>query len=340
MNDLLSKTFSRRPSTKGPYVDLRFDNVDLEAPPETEMAGRGSPINLEPFFGEVNSIRSEMESVKKLLHKLQNANEESKTVTRAQAMKALRERMDKDIGEVLRKAKVIKSRLDELDKANLANRRFPGCEQGSSTDRTRMAMTNTLRKNLKDLMGDFQTLRQDMNSEYKQTIGRRYYTVTGNYADDETIDHMIDTGESETFLQKAIQEQGRGQVIDTIKEIQERHETVKEIEKNLIELHQIFLDMAVLVEAQGEELNNIEAAVQGASSFVDRGTKKLENAKVLQKSSRKWTCIGLIILLVVILVVVVPLVVKLIPSNSGASTTTTPSPPPPPATSSPSPSSR
>ena len=34
---------------------------------------------------------------------------------------------------------------------------------------------------------------------------------------------------------------------------------MKELERKLLELHQIFLDMSVLVEAQGEMLDNIEA---------------------------------------------------------------------------------
>lgn len=52
------------------------------------------------------------------------------------------------------------------------------------------------------------------------------------------------------------------QVLDTLAEIQERHEAVKELERSLLDLHQIFLDMAVLVEAQGEMLDNIEAQVR------------------------------------------------------------------------------
>ena len=51
------------------------------------------------------------------------------------------------------------------------------------------------------------------------------------------------------------------QVLDTLAEVQERHEAVKELEKSLMELHQVFLDMAVLVEAQGEMLDNIEQQV-------------------------------------------------------------------------------
>ncbi len=89
----------------------------------------------------------------------------------------------------------------------------------------------------------------------------RYFTITGEKPDEDTIEKIIETGESENFLQVAIHEQGRGQILETIREIQERHDTVKEIEKNLLELHQIFLDMAVLVEAQGEQLNDIESQV-------------------------------------------------------------------------------
>jgi syntaxin 1B/2/3 len=40
---------------------------------------------------------------------------------------------------------------------------------------------------------------------------------------------------------------------------------VLELERSLMELHQIFLDMAVLVEAQGEMLDNIEAQVGAAA---------------------------------------------------------------------------
>lgn len=334
MNNLLSKKFSSLGGKS--YVDLKKDNMDLESAYQTEMTGAGlhdSNGNLPQFFEEVSEIKDEIERVKVLLSELQSANEESRTVTRAQAMKALRERMDKKVGEILKKAKFIKAKLEELDKANMANRRIPGCEQGTSTDRTRISITNGLRKTLKDQIQDFQDLRQNMVAEYRETIERRYFTVTGVQADEKTIDHMIDTGESETFLQKAVQEQGRGQIIDTIKEIQERHDAVKDLEKNLVELHQIFTDMSVMVEAQGEQLNSIEASVQGASSFVKRGTENLHTAKQIQRNTRKWYCIALIILLIIIVIVVASVVPSL---NKNNNNTTTPASP---TTTSPSPSS-
>jgi syntaxin 1B/2/3 len=332
MFNLLSKRFSDLKD--GSYVDMKRNNQmpDIEEGGETEMsaaassssAAAGPTPSLEHFF-------EEMERVRRLLSDLQTANEEGKTITRAQAMKELRDRMDRTIRDILRQTKAIKTKLEDLDRSNLNNRKIPGCEAGTSTDRTRMSITVGLRSTLKGLMQDFQDLRQAMVSEYRETIDRRYYTITGVKADEETLDHMIETGESETFLQRAVQEQGRGNLIEAIKEIQERHDAVKEVERSLVELHQIFLDMSVLVESQGEQLNSIEASIQGASSFVHKGTEQLEIAKKHQSNTRKWTCILIILLLIIVIIVVAVLLAKFLPSSSSSSSSSSsPSPPPPP----------
>lgn len=146
-------------------------------------------------------------------------------------------------------------------------------------------------------------------SEYKDTVGRRYYTVTGEYPDEEVIDKIISNGEEEGFLGKAIQEHGRGKVLETVVEIQDRHDAAKEVEKSLLELHQVFMDMAVMVEAQGEKMDDIEHHVLHASHYVKDGTKNLQSAKGYQRSSRKWMCIGIILLLILILVIVIPIAV-------------------------------
>lgn len=117
-------------------------------------------------------------------------------------------------------------------------------------------------------------------------------------------------GESETFLQKAIQQQGRANIMDTIQEIQERHDTVKEIERNLLALHQVFMDMSVLVQSQGEQFDNIESHVARADSYVRGGVQQLHVARKHQKNTRKWTCIAILILLIIILIIVLPIVLK------------------------------
>lgn len=122
-------------------------------------------------------------------------------------------------------------------------------------------------------------------------------------------------------------------MLDTIYEIQERHDAVKDMEKNLKELHQVFLDMAVLVQAQGEQLDDIESQVARANSFVRGGTERLQTARKYQISSRKWTCYAIILLLVIVLCVVLFTVKPWEKNSSGGSPSpATPTATPPPTT--------
>ncbi|CAL9106323.1 unnamed protein product [Musa textilis] len=257
---------------------------------------------------KVEEIEKLIEKLAKLSKNLQAANEKSKAVTKASDMKAIKQHMQKDIDEVGKIARSAKSKLEELDRDNLASRQKPGCGKGSGVDRSRTATTIALKKKLKERMSEFQTLRETIKQEYQEVVERRVFTVTGNRADEETIDRLIETGNSEQIFQKAIQEQGRGQVMDTLAEIHERHNTVKDLERKLLELQQIFVDMAVLVDAQGEILDNIESQVLGAVDHVQSGTVALQKAKKLQKNSRKWMCIAIIILLLIVIIIVIAVI--------------------------------
>ncbi|KAM6546975.1 hypothetical protein CsatB_027711 [Cannabis sativa] len=309
MNDLMTKSFTN-------YIDLKkaaMKDLDLEAggggAAAVQMSSGAAVMDtdLGLFLKEAEKVKEEMNTLRQILEQLHQANEESKSLHKSEALKSLRDRINSDIVSVLKKARSIKSKLEEMDRANAANKRLSGQREGTPIYRTRIAVTSGLRKKLKELMIDFQSLRQRMMSEYKETVGRRYYTVTGETPGDEVIEKIISDGGDQQFLERAIQEHGRGKVLETVVEIQDRHESAKEIEKSLLELHQVFLDMAVMVEAQGDQMDDIEHHVMNASNYVKDGSKQLKSAKEYQRGSRKWMCIGIILLLLIILVIVVPI---------------------------------
>ncbi|CAA0843015.1 Putative syntaxin-131 [Striga hermonthica] len=297
MNDLLTDSFVI-PRDEGNR------NGDIEMGMERQT--NSEDLGMDNFFKQVQEIEKQYEKLNILLRKLQDAHEESKAVTKAANMKAIRKRMEKDVDEVGKIARSIKSKIEELDKENLANRQRPGCGKGSGVDRSRTATTVALKKKFKDRMSDFQTLRENIHQEYREVVERRVFTGDRAVFEKQiTIDKLIETGDSEQIFQKAIREQGRGQVMDTLAEIQERHDAVRDLEKKLLDLQQIFLDMAVLVDAQGDMLDNIESQVSSAVDHVQSGNTALQKAKSLQKNSRKWMCIAIIILLIIVAIVVI-----------------------------------
>ncbi|KAH7662175.1 syntaxin 1B/2/3 protein [Dioscorea alata] len=295
MNDLLKDSFV-----------MSVDETSIER--NIVELGTQSPIlksdyGMENFFKQVKEVENLMQKLSKQLQRLQEANEESKTVTQASTMKAIKQRMEKDVDNGLKVARCIKAKLEDIDKDNLINRQKIGCEKGSGVDRCRMAMTAFLKKRLKDRMNDFQNLRENIQNEYRDVVERRVFTVTGQQPTEEMIDNLIENGDSEQIFQKGIQEMGRGQVMDTLKEIQERHDAVRDIEKKLLDLHQVFMDMAVLVETQGEMLDNIEIQVANAKNHILSGNEALHTAKKLQKSSRKCMVISVLILTIIAIII-------------------------------------
>lgn len=150
------------------YVDLKKaamkDEVDLEAgiPKEGVNVELTSSIthletDMNLFLEEAEKVRTEMGQIRDILTKLEQSNEESKSLHKTEALKSLRERINTDIVTVLKKARCMRTQLEEMDRANDANRRLSGLKDGTpAIYRTRIAVTNGLRKKLKEIMMEFQ----------------------------------------------------------------------------------------------------------------------------------------------------------------------------------------
>lgn len=109
------------------------------------------------------------------------------------------------------------------------------------------------------------------------------------------------------FAAKILDPDQKNKSIDASTYIKNKHLDIMQLEQNIAELHQLFLDMAILVESQSELIDSVEINVNQSVSDTKDGVKDLKVAVILQKKSRKKLCCLLVGLGIIIVVISVPI---------------------------------
>lgn len=87
----------------------------------------------------------------------------------------------------------------------------------------------------------------------------------------------------------------------------ERAEEIRQLEQNVLEINEMFRDLAGMVQEQGVIIDTIESNTAEAAMYTEEGVKEIEKAAELQKKSRKkmvWILVLAVICLVVAAVVI------------------------------------
>ena len=92
--------------------------------------------------------------------------------------------------------------------------------------------------------------------------------------------------------------------------LQNRHEEYLKLGNQIEEVAQLFKEIAVLVECQGEIVDSIEQNVLKAEIQIEDGTKELGKAEENKKSARKKKVVCFSIIAVVIIIIVSVLIIS------------------------------
>ena len=113
---------------------------------------------------------------------------------------------------------------------------------------------------------------------------------------------------SDQLIQESIL---KGEASESVKSmcdsVTQRHNEIMQIEKSVLEMHQMFLDMALVVEQQGEMLDCIEFQVGQSLEFIEEGNVEMGQAIQYQKNiwRRRMYCFLFLCLVVGLIVMVV-----------------------------------
>merc|ERR1712113_207484 len=100
----------------------------------------------------------------------------------------------------------------------------------------------------------------------------------------EEVEQKLEAGDF-TVLSSIIKESQQAK--EDLKRLEDRHLEMVKLEKGIMEVHEMFLEISVLVESQGESVNRIEDSINHAAQNAEQGRQQLAEAEKKKKSARK-----------------------------------------------------
>jgi t-SNARE complex subunit (syntaxin) len=173
--------------------------------------------------------------------------------------------------------------------------------------RVRENLCNTLTRKFIDEMKSYQNAQQKYKNDIKNKVKRQVQIVKPDATDEEIDEVMRSEGGRDALYREKILAGGiNDNVKTTYAKVAGKYQDVLALEQSVAELHQMFLDFALLTEQQGELLDQIEFQVKQAADYVEDGNVDLYEGVEYQKKIRKkqmWIILIIVIVLAVILLV-------------------------------------
>jgi len=128
-----------------------------------------------------------------------------------------------------------------------------------------------------------------------------------NKLSDAQIEQLVDSGKASGVIEQALISD---ELEDVVLDIEERHAEILKLEKAVLEVFELFKDLAELTNQQQDSLDRIEANVTSAGNNVTKGAKALVEAEEYQQKARKRQCCILVIVACVLVAILAPVLIN------------------------------
>jgi len=253
------------------------DDDDMGA--DDSMAVNIDGGKMDEFFQEVEEIR---ENIDKIQNNVDDVKHKHSAILSApqtdekmkQDLEDLMSDIKKTANKVRAKLKVIEQNIEQEEHVNKA----------SADLRIRKTQHSTLSRKFVEVMTEYNRTQTDYRERCKGRIMRQL-EITGRTTTNEELEDMLEQGNSAVFTQGIIMD--TAQAKQTLADIEARHADIIKLESSIKELHDMFMDMAMLVESQGEMIDRIEYHVEHAVDYVQTATQDTKKALKYQSKARR-----------------------------------------------------
>ncbi|XP_068195109.1 syntaxin-11-like [Antennarius striatus] len=251
--------------------------VEMEALPECDAATASGPdLDLDGILQEAQSIRLEIQQIQNDISELKDINYHALNRT---SHPVATKRDPNAIGmDIKRRGEATLQRLHQMN----AVRDDLEVKRGAADPAARVARTQyqCLSRALHEVMFSY----NDAEVKHKDACRRqiqRQMEVVGREVGREDLEEMMESGELKVFSPQLEGKTARSAFL----QIESRHQELAELERRLEGVQELFMDVALLVEEQGEAAEDIQKNVQTAEAAVQEGVVQLDRAVATDKKN-------------------------------------------------------
>lgn len=169
----------------------------------------------------------------------------------------------------------------------------------SSEQRQQKLQKERLINDFSGALNNFQEVQHRAAEKEKESVARAR-SGSRLLAEDSNQDVLLvsfdndDCGQTQSHLEEVTITE------EDLELIRERETNIQQLESDILDVNQIFRDLAVMIHDQGEMIDSIEANVERAEVYVEQGTGQLQKAVYHQQKSRRKKCVLALVLSVAV----------------------------------------
>lgn len=249
-----------------------FSNVDLEEElPHEAVIFDNSPA-LDEVFAQSQDIHREIQLIRLDVKRLR---EQNSRITQGVTTMSTIKRDSNAIGaDIKSRAEGVLKRLQDME--GTAHKLEEAHGPHSAVTRIARTQYAGLSNGLRDAMFDYNETEMSHRENCKAQI-QRQMEIVGREVTGEEVEEMIEQGQWNIFNDNIMSEGKTAR--SALSQIEKRHQELLDLESRIQGIHEIFLDVAMLVEEQGPMITSIQTNVQKTDEGIQDALVKLRKAK-------------------------------------------------------------
>ncbi|KAH8740096.1 syntaxin [Cryptosporidium ryanae] len=273
--------------------------------------------NISDYYTEIRSIGISLSYINDMIEKIRINKHNALITTNSKKGEELSENLSKILDETHSKTIELKENIEYLRAQNDYLKRKANKNEAAEI-MIRENLLQAISRRFRETISEFQTVQSEYKTDIRNKILRQIKIVYPD-APQQTIDSIAseDSNIVTTQLIKMKLSGSHETLGNAVNDLQDRYKDIRRLEKSVEELQQLFIELASLINAQGEMLDHIEFSVSTAKDYTEKADIELISARKYQKKAQKKMVWIVLCLFILILIVVLPTILG-IAINSGS----------------------